>query len=284
MNKTDRMTDKVCLVTGGRSGVGRSIAAGCAEAGATVVIVSRDSDRGEAAAEELRESSGNPNVEALQADLSSLDSVRSLAGAFRAKYGSLHLLSLNAAVVSLDRRTSPDGFERIFATNYLGQFALAGLLLDLLRASAPSRVIAVSGQASILMKTRLDFEDLMLTKTFNPAKAMSRAALAKTLFAFELARRLEGSEVTSNAFHPGLVRSSLPNSLPWYLRLPASAAMLMLGKETATGRYLATSSEAQRYTGRLFENCRPVEFNPPWDAESEAARLWDASEALIARD
>jgi NAD(P)-dependent dehydrogenase (short-subunit alcohol dehydrogenase family) len=278
------MKDKVCLVTGGASGVGRSIAAGCAKAGATVAIVSRDLGRGETAAREMREASGNPRIEALEADLSSLASVRSLAVAFKAKYGALHLLSLNAAVMSLERRISPDGYESMFATNYLGHFALTGLLLDLLRSSAPSRVIAVSGQPSALVRARLDFEDLMLTRNFNPIKATARAALAKTLFAFELARRLQGSGVTSNAFHPGLVRSSLTKGLPWLLRLPASAAMLLLGTETATGLYLATSPDAQRHTGRLFVNCRPVDFRPPWDVAAEAARLWEASEELVARD
>jgi NAD(P)-dependent dehydrogenase (short-subunit alcohol dehydrogenase family) len=282
MLEMDKMAGKVCLVTGGSSGVGRSIAAGCAKAGATVVIVSRDQGRGEAAARQLRESSGNPRVEALSADLSSISSVRSLSDSFKAMYGNLHLLSLNAGAINLERRTSRDGHESIIATNYLGHFALTGLLLDMLRASAPSRVIVVAGQPSVLAKARLDFDDLMLTRRFNPVKATARAALAKALFAFELAHRLEGSGVTSNAFHPGLVRSSLPNGFPWFLRLPASVAMLMLGKETATGIYLATSSEAQRYTGRLFVNCRPVDFCPPWDVAAEAARLWDASEALVA--
>jgi retinol dehydrogenase-14 len=277
------MKDKTCLITGGTSGVGRSIAMGCATAGASVVITSRDRARGEQAAKAIRESSGNPRVEALQADISSLESVRALVRAFRAGHSALHLLSLNAAALPLARDITQDGYERVFATSYLGHFALATLLEDLLRASAPSRVIAVVGQPSAIAGERLDFDDLMLERGFNPLKATLRAALAKTLFILEFARRLEGSGVTANAFHPGIVRSSLPRSLPWILRIPASVLMRLAGTESATGVYLATSPEIEGVTGRFFVGRRPLEFRSRHDLTGDAVRLWEASAALVGK-
>jgi len=274
------MTGKVCLVTGGTSGVGRSIAAGCAMAGATVVIVSRDKGRGDDAARRIRESTGKPDVDAMKADMSVMESVRTLAGAFRRKHGRLHVLSLNAASLTMHRQITVDGHESTFAANYLGHFLLTNLLLDVLHASAPSRVIAVSGHPGSLMPVRLDMEDLMLNKGFSPFKATLRAALAKTLFIFELARRMESTGVTANTFHPGFVRSALPQSLPWFLSLPASLAMLFASRESDTGIYLATSQEAEGRTGRFFVGRKPVDFRPRYDVADMSARLWEASARL----
>lgn len=274
------MKGRVCLVTGGTSGVGRSIAAGCARAGAAVVIVSSDQTRGDEAARVMRELTGNRQIKALQADLSMMDSVRALAETFKKRYGELHVLSLNAATLAMDRRTTPDGYEIIFATNYLAHFALTNLLLDMLRRSAPSRVIAVAGLPGSFMRVQLDMDDLMLKNGFNPLKATARAALAKILFIFELARRLEGTGVTANTFHPGLVRSGLPQRLPWFLKLPAQIAMSLFSAESDTGIFLATSPEVAGLTGRFFVGRRPADFRPAFDAADAGARLWEASARL----
>jgi len=274
------MTGKVCLVTGGTSGVGRSIAAACARAGATVVIVSRDKGRGDIAAQRMRDATGNPRVEALQADLGVMESVRDLADVFRRRYDGLHVLSLNAATLTMKRQITRDGYESMFAANYLGPFLLTNLLLPLLRASAPSRVIAVSGHPTSLMHVRLDLDDLMLKKGFSPIKTTARAALAKALFMFELARRMQGTGVTANTFHPGFVRSSLPGSLPWLLRLPVGLAMLLASTECATGIKLAVSPEVEGVTGRFFVGRKSVEFHPRYDVADEALRLWEASARL----
>jgi NAD(P)-dependent dehydrogenase (short-subunit alcohol dehydrogenase family) len=275
------MENRVCLVTGGTSGVGRSIALGCARAGATVIIVGRDAARGEAAEKQIRAASGNERVEWLAADMADLSSVRDLASAIQKSYGSLHVLSINAAALAVRRELTREGFERILATNYLGHFLLTNLLLDSLRASAPSRVIAASGHPATLTGVRLDLNDLMLEHGFSYIRATVRAAMAKVLFMFELARRMQGTGVTANTFHPGIVRSGLPSHLPLPLRIPATAVMFLVPRKSATGIYLATSSEVEGVTGAFFVGKRPAGFTPGYDVMDVAGRLWSASARLV---
>jgi NAD(P)-dependent dehydrogenase (short-subunit alcohol dehydrogenase family) len=181
----------------------------------------------------------------------------------------------------LDRRVTRQGFEGIFATNYLGHFLLASLLLPMLKEGAPSRVITVSGHPSTIVGARLDFGNLMLERGYNPIRATLAAALARVLFSFELARRLEGTQVTANTFHPGLVRSGLAENLPWYLRLPSKLAMPLLGRDCKTGIWLATAPELEGVTGKFFVGRKAAGFEPRYDLAAEAARLWEESERLV---
>jgi retinol dehydrogenase-12 len=274
------MSDKVCLVTGGTSGVGRSIARALARSWATVMIVSQDAARGAAAAEDLRGEAGHERVEAMTADLSSMASVRALAEAVRRKHGALHVLSNNAALLSMTRRVTPEGVEAIFATNYLGHFLLANLLTDVLKTGAPSRVLTVSGQPGAIAWIRPRFDDPAGGRGWSPLTATLGAALAKVLFSLELARRLEGTGVTSNTFHPGLVRSGLASQLPWYLRFPVSLASLVFSSDSATGCYLALSPDVEKATGKCFSNKRAVPFTPSYDVGEAARSLWESSARL----
>lgn len=274
------MGDKVCLVTGGTSGVGRSIARALAKSGATVMIVSRDQARGAEAAEALRREAGHDRVEALTADLSSMASVRALAEAVRRKHGALHVLSNNAAFLAMTRRVTPEGVEAIFATNYLGHFLLANLLIDILKAGAPSRVLTVSGQPGAIARFRPRFDDPSRERGWSPLTATVGAALAKVLFSLELARRLEGTGVTSNTFHPGLVRSGLVSHLPWYLRVPVSLASLVFSSDSATGCYLALSPDVDEVTGKCFSNKKAVPFRPSYNVGEAAQSLWESSARL----
>ena len=182
------MTGKVCLITGANSGIGKATALGLAKLDATVVIVSRDKDKGEAALLEIRTRSGNKNVDAMVADLSSQDSVRELAHDFKARYKKLHVLINNAGVFLPKRVPTVDGLEATFATNHLGHFLLTNLLLDVLKASAPSRIINITSSAH--RGTEMEFEDLQGEKKYSGFHAYSQSKLANVLFTYQLAKLL----------------------------------------------------------------------------------------------
>jgi NAD(P)-dependent dehydrogenase (short-subunit alcohol dehydrogenase family) len=242
--------------------------------------VSSDAARAAAAAEAIRRDTGSDHVEGLAADLSSMSSVRALAEAVHKKHSTLHLLSNNAACLSLSRRLSPEGVESIFATNYLGHFLLANLLTDMLKAGAPSRVLTVSGQPGLIARFPPRFEDLADAGGFSPLWATIRAAVAKIIFSFELARRLAGTGVTSNTFHPGLVRSSLPMHLPWYMGVPVRLASVFFAAESATGTYLAVSPDVEDVTGCFFSGRKARPFHPPYDVGAAGRELWEISAKL----
>jgi len=269
-----------CLVTGGTSGVGRGIAWALARAGGRVTIVSRDAARGAEVARAIQQETAGGSVDSIAADLSVLSSVRALAERVRARYPALHVLSLNAATLVMKRTLTPDGVESIFASNYLGHFYLANLLTEALKAGAPSRVLTVVGQARMVSSARPAFDDPASTRGFSPLGATIRAAVAKTLFTLELARRLEGTGVTANAFHPGLVRSGLPSHLPWFLGAPVRLASVFFAETSETGIYLALSPDVQRITGKFFERRRVVPFAPPYDVVAAGRELWDLSARL----
>jgi NAD(P)-dependent dehydrogenase (short-subunit alcohol dehydrogenase family) len=271
--------DRVVLITGGSSGVGRAAALGLARMGPRIVLLSRDPAKAEQTRRELVAQTENERIEYVQADLSKWSSVRRAVEDFRERYQRLDVL-MNCAGVLYPRRTvSAEGVEMTLAVEFLGHFLLTNLLLDVLKRSAPARVLTVTGNAGPLRFARIHFDDLQLQQGYNPVKAKLQAELAKALFAMELARRLQGSGVTSNAFHPGLVRSRVIRNLPWFLRIPASIGMVAFGRETRTGVYLASSAEVEGISGRLFERVGD-QRTVPADGES-ARRLWEIAESLV---
>jgi NAD(P)-dependent dehydrogenase (short-subunit alcohol dehydrogenase family) len=174
--------------------------------GAPVVILARDASKADRVAGEIRAASGNDQVSVLPADLASLDSVRRAVDRFRADADRLHVLINNAGVSLNHRSVTADGFETTFAVNHLAPFLLTNLLMDLLQRSAPGRVVNVTSTA--FRRARIDFDDLQGERNFNGIRAYSQSKLANVLFTSELARRLEGTGVTVNCVHPGVVRDT----------------------------------------------------------------------------
>jgi len=279
-NLSGMMKGKVCLITGGSSGVGKAIALGVAGLGASVVIVCKNRDHGLYAVEEIRKKTANPDVTLMIADLSSKDSIRKLADEFRDKYSSLHVLLNCAGIILFKRELTQDGIERVFATDYLSHFFLTNLLLDLLKKSAPSRVITVGGNPDYIRNTSISFDDLQLEKGFTWMRAARQAFAARVVFTYELARRLGGTGVTANTFHPGLIRTKIHRNLPWYMRLPVNLFQPFLSRSCETGVYLASSPEVEGITGRFFVRKKPIEFKPPWYTPEVGLRLWEISEKL----
>ena len=278
------LNGKVCLVTGGSSGVGRATAAGLAALGARLLLVSRDPERGRRAAEAIRRATGNAQVQFLPCDLSLQREVRRLAREVSERHPALHVLANCAGILLLRRELTEEGIERTVAVDYLAHFLLTSLLLDRLRAGAPSRVLTVAGNPAHLRPLRLrpDFPEAAAASSgrLGGARAALQAAVARALFTFELARRLEGSGVTANAFDPGLVRTRLDRNLPWPLRLPVRLVSPLLRADCPTAVQLASAPQLQGASGRLFARSTPVDL-PPHSADLlTARRLWEASERL----
>ncbi len=226
------------MVTGANGGMGKEIARELAKMGATVVMVSRDLGRGEAARAEVQAQSGNDAVELLLADLSSLQSIRHLVQEFMARHTRLHVLVNNVGVTLPRRSVTVDGLETVFATNHLAPFLLTNLLLPVLKASAPARVVTVSSAAHSMGK--INFEDLQSEQRYREIRVYNQSKLASMLFSYELARRLAGTGVTANVLEPGFVKTNMAVPFPFSL-FSAMRVSAVQGAQPAI--YLASSSD-----------------------------------------
>ena len=271
---------KRILVTGATNGVGRAAARELVRRGATAWIVARDRRRGEETLDELRRAGGAAPA-LFVADLSSQAEVRRLAEEVKARTDRVDVLLNNAGAIFLERRLSPEGIELTFALNHLGYFLLTALLLPLLRAAGPSRVVNVSSEAH--RRAHIDFDDLQGAGRYSGWRAYGQSKLANVLFTRELARRLEGTGVTANALHPGVVATGFGRNNPG-LRgaVFALAAPLLLSPERGarTSVHVATSPDLAGVTGRYFAG--PRERSPSAEARDDAVarRLWETSERM----
>ncbi|MFW9954458.1 MAG: SDR family oxidoreductase [Candidatus Thorarchaeota archaeon] len=275
------MKDRICLITGASSGIGKATALELAKMNAQVVIVARNKDRGKAVVSEIIAASGNSNVDLIVADLSSQKDIRQLVQEFKSKYNQLHVLVNNAGTYSTVRSITEDGLETTFAVNYLAPFLLTNLLLDVLKANAPSRVVNVAG--AYHRKATMNFDDLMSEQDYSGTKANNMAKLGLVLFTYELARKLKGTGVTSNCLHPGAIATGLIEKDPNY---PRSSLMIYRlfsrffskpEKGAETPVYLASSDEVADITGKYFEKMKETKSSPDSYDESAALRLWNIS-------
>ncbi len=280
--KSNQMQGKICLVTGANAGIGKATALRLAQMNATVVMVCRNQSKGEAARAEIIAASGNESVNLLIADLSVQQSIRQLAQGFNEKYECLDVLINNAGGVFSSRMLTKDGLEHTFAFNHLGYFLLTNLLLDKLKASTPSRIINVSSEAQA--GASINFDDLQGEQDYNGFRAYGQSKLANVLFTYELARRLEGSNVTANVLHPGVVRTNFgkgTTSFPFNLLIRLFAPFLASPEKGArTSIYLAASPEVAGVTGKYFADKKEKESNPLSHDTAVAQRLWQISEHL----
>ncbi len=272
------MAGRVCLVTGANSGIGRAASAKLAKTGVTVVMVARDEAKGREALAGVKSESGNQSVELLVADLNSMGSVRKLAETFRESHASLHVLLNNAGVILGARSVGPDGVESNFAVNYLSHFLLTNLLMDTLKASAPSRVVNVTSDAHF--SGHIDFDNLQLQKGYGAMKAYSQAKLAQVLFTRELARRLEGTRVTANCVHPGVVRTHWGNTAGGLLALGVKIGrpFFKSPERGAEGPvFLAISPDVDGVSGKYFSGTKEAKSSKESYDDVEARRLWQVS-------
>jgi NAD(P)-dependent dehydrogenase (short-subunit alcohol dehydrogenase family) len=282
---------KICIITGSNSGIGKETAIALARMGATIVMVVRDQERGEKARTEMVKQTGNSFVDLMICDLSSMDSIRKFAEEFKKKYDRLDVLINNAGASFSKRELTSEGFERNFAVNYLGPFLLTHELLDLLKSSAPSRIINVS--SGLAKNGKIDLDDLQGeknytgTKFYTPSRApgYDNAKLMLMMFTYELARRLKGSGVTVNVLMPGFTATNLgkgSGSLSSYIMFKMVRPMQQSARKGAeTSIYLASSDDVKDTTGKCFAKKKEVKTCPvSYDGELQK-RLWDETEHML---
>lgn len=274
------MYQKVVLVTGATSGLGKVVALELAKKGATVVIVGRDPAKTQATVAEIGGQTGSSSAAGLVAELSSMADVRRLADDFRKRYLRLDLLINNAGAIFARRQLSADGYERTFALNHLAPFLLTNLLLDLFKVSAPSRIITVSSRSH--EGSSIDFDDLQGQRNYGigGGRAYGRSKLANVMFTYELARRLAGTGVTANAVHPGTVATHFGENNGGLMAL----GMRLFHRYALTPEegadtiiYLASSPEVAGITGLYWEKRQPVPSSRASYDEAAQKRLWDVS-------
>ena len=275
------MVGKVCMVTGANGGIGKATALGLANMGATVVMVCRSQERGKAALAEIRGQSSNEHISLLVADLASQGEIRGLAEDFKGHHSALHVLINNAGIIPRKREVTVDGFETQFAVNHLAPFLLTNLLLDVLKASAPARIVTVA--SDMHRGATINFDDLQSEGPYGPLRVYCRTKLANVLFTYELARRLEGTKVTANCLHPGVVATKLladGMGMPRTLRSTTRLIGAKPEKGAKTSVYLAASPEVEGVSGKYFVRQRAVESSKGSYDEKLARRLWRASAEL----
>jgi NAD(P)-dependent dehydrogenase (short-subunit alcohol dehydrogenase family) len=282
MPRAETMNGKVCLVTGATSGLGRATALGLAAAGASVVIVGRDRERGEAVRAELAAAHSEAKPMLVLCDLSSQRQLMQLAATVRERLGRLDALINNAGVDVSRRELTEDGLELTFAVNHLAPFLLTNLLIGMLEASAPARLITVSSGAHY--QGKLDFDDLQGERGFRGQRAYNQSKLANVLFTLELARRLAGTAVTANCVDPGWVKgTSLGRTASVGLKAMALVmwpAMVTPDQGADTIIWTATAPELAQQSGTYFKKRKPHEPSKPARDPELARRLWAESERL----
>lgn len=278
------MSGKTCVVTGANSGIGKETALGLAQMGARVVLVCRNAEKGQAALEDIRRDSGSSRLELLTAEMSSQTSVRALAEQIRQKCSRLDVLINNAGAAVPKRTLSVDGIEKTLAANHLGAALLTLLLLDLVKGSAPSRIVNVSSEAQ--RRARVDMNDMQFEqRKYNAFAAYGQSKALMNAFTFELARRLDGTGVTVNCLHPGVVATNIWGTNPpliFKLIIGVMKPFMLDSKRGAeTTLYLASSPEVGEVSGKYFIKCKPAESGLVSRDPAVAAEIWRYTQKMI---
>jgi light-dependent protochlorophyllide reductase len=281
-----RLDGKTAIVTGANTGIGKETVVDFAKRGARVIMACRNLKKAEATMKEIIENTGNKDLVVKHLDLVSLRSVREFAQDINNSEARLDILVNNAGVFNLPELTkTEDGFEMTMGVNHFGHFLLTNLLLDLLKRTAPSRVVVVSsvlhrGQPKGLTPA-LNFENLDGEICYNAFMAYAQSKLANILFTRELARRLEGTGVTVNSLHPGKICTEIRRHFSWWRKLTWDVVFKHFGKTPEQGAqtqiHLAVSEEVEGVSGLYFADCKEDEPSKYAQDDVAARKLWDIS-------
>jgi len=275
------LKNKIVLITGATSGIGKETALGLAKLGATIVFTTRDSLKGEKTKKKLIAATNNENIDMLQCDLASFESIKNCCKEFKSKYDRLHVLINNAGVWNFKRRESKDGIENIFATNYLAPFLMTNLLLDVLKKSNPSHIINLT---SGMHYGTINFNDIEFKQNFSGIKAYRQSKLGLILFTRLLAKKLEGGNVTVNCVHPGMNKTDLGRDAGGFSRM----IFKLMGKDPKIGAetsiYLASSPDVENITGEYFAKKKIKRSSKESYDMDLAKQLWDVSKKYVKLD
>ncbi len=273
------MNEKTIMITGANSGLGKAITLGLAQKGAKIIMICRNEGKCNLVKENIIKKSNNNNIHVLIADLSSQTQIRALVENFNRKYKKLDVLINNAGIIKKHRELSEDNIEMTFVVNYLAPFLLTNLLLNTLKNSAPSRIINVSSSEHEHYKLNMD--DLQSEKNYSKFKAYGQSKIALILFTYELSRRLDGTGVSVNALHPGIISTNIGRELDFFSRLFIKILFKRPQKGAETPIYLATSDEVTDITGKYFKNKKMVKTSDQTYDADLARHLWTVSETLV---
>ena len=277
------MKDKICLVTGANSGVGKVTARELAKRGAHVIMLCRNKEKAELAKEDILKVCGHNRVDIVLADLASTDQIRDAAAYINSTYPKIDVLNNNAGLIMGGKReTTADGFEMTFGVNHLAPFLLTYLLMDKVLASDRGNIINVSSEAHRYAKLKLN--DLQYEKGYSGLKAYCMSKLCNILFTKELNKKLKGTHVVTNALHPGGVASNFGKGISSFFGLMITLGrpfMISEEKGAETSIYLATSEEGFTASGLYFKDKKPVAPSKAALSDYNAQRLWEVSEELL---
>ncbi len=266
--------DKICLITGATSGIGKETALAIASMGALVAITYRNTQKAEETKKYIFERTGK-TIETYFCDLSSFDSIRTFTKNFLQKHDKLHVLINNAGIYEIKFLTNGNGIEMNFAVNYLAPFLLTNLLLDTIIKSSPARIINVDSDAH--RGAKINFEDLAMKKKFSGSAAYGQSKLANILFTKQLAIKLENKNVTVNCLHPGIVKTNIFSKMNKLSIALFKLIMISPRKGAETSVYLASSDLISNYSGKYFKNKNISKPDPVAEKRETAEKLWEIS-------
>ncbi|MED6281114.1 hypothetical protein CHARACLAT_017929 [Characodon lateralis] len=273
-----KLDGQTAVITGANTGIGKETAIDLAKRGARVILACRDMEKAQAAVTEIIESSGNDSVVCMKLDLSDSKSIREFAEEINKNEAKLNLLINNAGVMVCPYGKTADGFEMQIGVNHFGHFLLTYLLIDLIKRSAPARIINVSSMAHSWGSISL--EDINSEKSYNKSKAYAQSKLANVLFTRSLAKRLEGTGVTTYSLHPGVVQTDLWRHLSAPERFFISIARpftknSIQGAQTTI--YCAVEPSLEKESGGYYSDCAPASCSAAGKDDELAQKLWELS-------
>ena len=280
----ERLDGKTALITGATDGIGFVTARELAARGARVILVGRNEQKGRACLDAINKITESADLSFVRADLSQMAEIVRFTGEIAQSEQSLDILVNNAGGIFASRMESADGIEMTFALNHINYFLTTLRLLDLLRAAPAARIVNVASRAHV--GGRMDFDDLEFRKTYSARKAYQRSKLCNVLFTRALARRLEGSTITTNSLHPGFVRTAFGGAgNPFYFRWGVKALMMAYGisveKGAETSIYLASSPDVADISGWYFVDCKDTAPSKAAMDDAAGERLWRLSEEMV---